>query len=314
MDKAIRCTIGDKPRRKSDSRTGIEATQKGRSLDTMSNAEASRAYEIIVESVVNEVREDFENAGIDEQTLQDLKNIWQKKLTETKVTTFSWDNQFNEGNVNGVQNDLNFNLSTPSINSNEFNIKEENGGNERLILPNANANSSTGETNTGSNTGEASNDTGASTNMSTDANTNTDTTTASGSNIEVKPEIEITIENTHINTAESVDGEEGKDGEEEEKTQKEKEQIEQVKLQAKKEKRSALLDTDEVGSELDDSDDDYLISEGEEDGPDENLMLCLYDKVTRTKARWKCSLKDGVVTINRNDYTFQKAQVEAEWV
>ena len=207
-----------------------------------------------------------------------------------------------------------FNLSTPSINSNEFNIKEENGGNERLILPNANANSSTGETNTGSNTGEASNDTGASTNMSTDANTNTDTTTASGSNIEVKPEIEITIENTHINTAESVDGEEGKDGEEEEKTQKEKEQIEQVKLQAKKEKRSALLDTDEVGSELDDSDDDYLISEGEEDGPDENLMLCLYDKVTRTKARWKCSLKDGVVTINRNDYTFQKAQVEAEWV
>nr|5FMF_M Chain M, RNA POLYMERASE II PRE-INITIATION COMPLEX, TOA1 [Saccharomyces cerevisiae] len=116
-----------------------------------SNAEASRVYEIIVESVVNEVREDFENAGIDEQTLQDLKNIWQKKLTETKVTTFSWDNQFN----------------------------------------------------------------------------------------------------------------------------------------------------------------DYLISE---DGPDENLMLCLYDKVTRTKARWKCSLKDGVVTINRNDYTFQKAQVEAEWV
>nr|6GYK_U Chain U, Transcription initiation factor IIA large subunit,Transcription initiation factor IIA large subunit [Saccharomyces cerevisiae S288C]6GYL_U Chain U, Transcription initiation factor IIA large subunit,Transcription initiation factor IIA large subunit [Saccharomyces cerevisiae S288C]6GYM_U Chain U, Transcription initiation factor IIA large subunit,Transcription initiation factor IIA large subunit [Saccharomyces cerevisiae S288C]7O4I_U Chain U, Transcription initiation factor IIA large su len=171
----------------------------------MSNAEASRVYEIIVESVVNEVREDFENAGIDEQTLQDLKNIWQKKLTETKVTTFSWDNQFNEGNINGVQNDLNFNLATPGVNSSEFNIKEENTG-------------------------------------------------------------------------------------------------------------SALLDTDEVGSELDDSDDDYLISEGEEDGPDENLMLCLYDKVTRTKARWKCSLKDGVVTINRNDYTFQKAQVEAEWV
>ncbi|CAI2026880.1 hypothetical protein SEUBUCD646_0H02340 [Saccharomyces eubayanus] len=285
----------------------------------MSNAEASRAYEIIVESVVNEVREDFENAGIDEQTLQDLKNIWQKKLTETKVTTFSWDNQFNESNVNGVQNDLNFNLSTPNINSNEFNIKEEHGGNERLILPNANANannsmSHTGGTNTGNNTGDASNDTGARTDMSTDANTNTDTTTASGPNIEVKPEIEITIENAHINTVESVDGEEEKEGEEEEKTQKEKEQIEQVKLQAKKEKRSALLDTDEVGSELDDSDDDYLISEGEEDGPDENLMLCLYDKVTRTKARWKCSLKDGVVTINRNDYTFQKAQVEAEWV
>ena len=154
-------------------------------------------------------------------------------------------------------------------------------------------------------------------NTNTSGNTNADVT--SQPKIEVKPEIELTINNANITTVENIDDEsEKKDDEEKEedveKTRKEKEQIEQVKLQAKKEKRSALLDTDEVGSELDDSDDDYLISEGEEDGPDENLMLCLYDKVTRTKARWKCSLKDGVVTINRNDYTFQKAQVEAEWV
>ncbi|CAI4051858.1 transcription initiation factor IIA large subunit SKDI_15G3390 [Saccharomyces kudriavzevii IFO 1802] len=279
----------------------------------MSNAEASRAYEIIVETVVNEVREDFENAGIDEQTLQDLKNVWQKKLTESKVTTFSWDNQFNETNISGVQNDLNFNLAAPNTNTTEFNIKEENAGNEGLVLPNVNANNNmphAGGANVVTNTGEAN-----SINTNTGAGTNL--TRASESNIEVKPEIELTIENANINTVENVDGEEGKkedEKEEEEKSRKEKEQIEQVKLQAKKEKRSALLDTDEVGSELDDSDDDYLISEGEEDGPDENLMLCLYDKVTRTKARWKCSLKDGVVTINRNDYTFQKAQVEAEWV
>ncbi|CAH1832766.1 unnamed protein product [Saccharomyces cerevisiae] len=286
----------------------------------MSNAEASRVYEIIVESVVNEVREDFENAGIDEQTLQDLKNIWQKKLTETKVTTFSWDNQFNEGNINGVQNDLNFNLATPSVNSSEFNIKEENTGNEGLILPNINSNNNiphSGETNINTNTVEATNNSGATLNTSTSGNTNADV--SSQPKIEVKPEIELTINNANITTVENIDDEsEKKDDEEKEedveKTRKEKEQIEQVKLQAKKEKRSALLDTDEVGSELDDSDDDYLISEGEEDGPDENLMLCLYDKVTRTKARWKCSLKDGVVTINRNDYTFQKAQVEAEWV
>lgn len=82
----------------------------------------------------------------------------------------------------------------------------------------------------------------------------------------------------------------------------------------KEAKRSALLDADEVGSELDDSDDNYLISEGEDEGPDENIILCLYDKVTRTKARWKCTLKDGIATVNRKDYSFQKAQVEAEWV
>lgn len=175
-------------------------------------------YEIIVESVVNEVREDFENAGIDEQTLQDLKNIWQKKLTETKVTTFSWDNQFNEGNINGVQNDLNFNLATPSVNSSEFNIKEENTGNEGLILPNINSNNNiphSGETNINTNTVEATNNSGATLNTNTSGNTNADVT--SQPKIEVKPEIELTINNANITTVENIDDEsEKKDDEEKE--------------------------------------------------------------------------------------------------
>ncbi|KAL9594013.1 MAG: hypothetical protein Q9219_007268, partial [cf. Caloplaca sp. 3 TL-2023] len=54
-------------------------------------------------------------------------------------------------------------------------------------------------------------------------------------------------------------------------------------------------DEDAINSDLDDSDDDVV----EEVGEDSNrgqMMLCTYDKVQRVKAKWKCILKDGVLT------------------
>lgn len=264
----------------------------------MSNPEAGRVYEIILESVVNEVREDFENAGIDEQTLQDLKRVWQLKLSETQVANFSWDPQENTTQqsmdtiVNGAElagdDAAAKNYTVPS----EYSLNNESQG---LVLPGFPTDDSnkidTGSTET--HNGKSSEDK-LSTNGSGGDN-NTDGVAdslkrESEPKIENSQEIELTLSYPDNQAADVL------------------------KQEAKKAKRSALLDTDEVGSELDDSDDDYLISEGEDDGPDENLMLCLYDKVTRTKARWKCSLKDGIATVNRKDYTFQKSQVEAEWV
>lgn len=263
----------------------------------MSNTEASKAYELIVESVINEVREDFENAGIDEQTLQDLKRTWQIKLSETKVSRFTWDSAYNDADGN-TTNTAAVNPPLNSLADNNTGVKAEDE--QGLILPGLDPNSNQptikeeeeedNENNVnidGSNTNKEILQNDSTTNESTQVNNNNESEESSQKPI---AQIELTISDTNGKIAD------------------------QVRLQEKKAKRSALLDTDEVGSELDDSDDDYLISEGEDDGPDENLMLCLYDKVTRTKARWKCSLKDGVVTINHKDYTFQKAHVEAEWV
>ncbi|QLQ81507.1 hypothetical protein HG537_0F02680 [Torulaspora globosa] len=261
----------------------------------MSNSEASRVYEIIVESVVNEVREDFENAGIDEQTLQDLKRVWQLKLSETQVANFSWDPQENVGqqtvdsivNGNGLVSDDTKNFAVPS----EYSLNSESQG---LVLPGFPTEESnkidTGSTETQNGKGLDKLSASGSGGASDSGNVDDSLKREIEPKIEHSQEIELTLSYPDSQAADLL------------------------KQEAKKAKRSALLDTDEVGSELDDSDDDYLISEGEDDGPDENLMLCLYDKVTRTKARWKCSLKDGVATVNRKDYTFQKSQVEAEWV
>lgn len=267
----------------------------------MSNTEASRTYEAIVEAVIHEVREEFENAGIDEQTLQDLKRNWQIKLSETKVTQFTWDSAYNDPDGMATASLQNNNTLQPlasteaaaTTTTTNPTVKAENSAEPGFVMSSLDGDSAAvtqptvkeednGDSDKVGNHNITAPDTDAIQVLSNDKpnNENTEKTT----------EIELEIENATVSTGD------------------------EVRLQEKKAKRSALLDTDEVGSELDDSDDDYLISEGEDDGPDENLMLCLYDKVTRTKARWKCALKDGVVTINHKDYTFQKAQVEAEWV
>ena len=265
----------------------------------MSNTEASRTYEAIVEAVIHEVREEFENAGIDEQTLQDLKRNWQIKLSETKVTQFTWDSAYNDADGMATASLQNNNTLQPlaptegAATTANPTVKAENGTEPGFAMSPLNGNNATatqpavkeednGDSDKVANHNIAAPDTDPIQVLSSDKPNN--------ENKEKTTEIELEIESATISTGD------------------------EVRLQEKKAKRSALLDTDEVGSELDDSDDDYLISEGEDDGPDENLMLCLYDKVTRTKARWKCALKDGVVTIDHKDYTFQKAQVEAEWV
>ena len=54
-------------------------------------------------------------------------------------------------------------------------------------------------------------------------------------------------------------------------------------------------DEDAINSELDDPDDN-VVEEQDEDGNTGQIMLCTYDKVQRVKNKWKCTLKDGVLT------------------
>ncbi|CAZ82440.1 unnamed protein product [Tuber melanosporum] len=72
-----------------------------------------------------------------------------------------------------------------------------------------------------------------------------------------------------------------------------------------------VVDEDAINSDLDDPEDDEI--DGEDDDEVPQIMLCMYDKVQRTKNKWKCVLKDGVLTINQTEYVFHKANGEYEW-
>ncbi|OVA17804.1 Transcription factor IIA [Macleaya cordata] len=65
-------------------------------------------------------------------------------------------------------------------------------------------------------------------------------------------------------------------------------------------------------NENDDDDLDDIDEEGEEQNT-QHLVLAQFDKVTRTKSRWKCTLKDGIMHINNKDILFTKANGEFEF-
>ncbi|ORX95556.1 transcription factor IIA, alpha/beta subunit [Basidiobolus meristosporus CBS 931.73] len=67
---------------------------------------------------------------------------------------------------------------------------------------------------------------------------------------------------------------------------------------------------DAINSDLDDTDEDGCGEDGREV---DHIVLCQYDKVTRTKNKWKCVLKDGIMFINGKEYLFQKASGDFEW-
>ncbi|XP_039913932.1 TFIIA-alpha and beta-like factor isoform X4 [Hirundo rustica] len=45
----------------------------------------------------------------------------------------------------------------------------------------------------------------------------------------------------------------------------------------------------------------------------ENVIVCQYEKIHRTKNKWKFYLKDGVMSIDGKDHVFAKATGDAEW-
>ncbi|XXG54500.1 hypothetical protein AAC387_Pa03g2364 [Persea americana] len=72
---------------------------------------------------------------------------------------------------------------------------------------------------------------------------------------------------------------------------------------------------DEPPLNEDDDDDDDLddFEQGDDEPSTHHLVLAQFDKVTRTKSRWKCTLKDGIMHINSKDILFNKATGEFEF-
>ncbi|KAE8232108.1 hypothetical protein CF326_g2863 [Tilletia indica] len=76
-------------------------------------------------------------------------------------------------------------------------------------------------------------------------------------------------------------------------------------------KRKRALDTEEIGSDLDDTDEEDEEGEGD---LNEDMVLCLYEKVTRSRNKWKCVLRDGVASIEGRDYLFSRCAGDFDWL
>ncbi|XP_018412703.1 PREDICTED: TFIIA-alpha and beta-like factor [Nanorana parkeri] len=83
---------------------------------------------------------------------------------------------------------------------------------------------------------------------------------------------------------------------------------------------STSSSSDDEVSEIDIIEEDPLNSGddvSEQEVPDlfdtDNVIVCQYDKIHRSKNKWKFYLKDGVMCFGGKDYIFSKAIGEAEW-
>ncbi|XP_044185574.1 transcription initiation factor IIA subunit 1 [Thunnus albacares] len=61
------------------------------------------------------------------------------------------------------------------------------------------------------------------------------------------------------------------------------------------------------------SGDDVSDEEDQELFDTDNVVVCQYDKIHRSKNKWKFHLKDGIMNLNGRDYVFSKAIGDAEW-
>ncbi|KAJ0987810.1 hypothetical protein J5N97_006166 [Dioscorea zingiberensis] len=77
--------------------------------------------------------------------------------------------------------------------------------------------------------------------------------------------------------------------------------------------KNETADDDEPPLNEDDDDDDEEYERGEEEPTTQHLVLAQFDKVSRTKSRWKCTLKDGIMHINSRDILFNKATGEFDF-
>lgn len=82
-----------------------------------------------------------------------------------------------------------------------------------------------------------------------------------------------------------------------------------VKKPPKKPKN--ISNEEELNSDLDSS-----LSSSDSEAPDdlnENIILCLYEKVSRTRNRWKAAFRSGSLHLNGVDYAFNRQNAEFEF-
>lgn len=257
----------------------------------MSNLEASKLYEAIVEEVISDSRQDFEDSGIDESTLDELKAIWCDKLTQSNVAKFSWDrDQQNHYDID-PQIPQNTELTNGIIGDHTSQVEEAKG----LEFPNVPQDSR--------------------------LTYNTDNYNNGIQILDMEPKQEYDDNGTglmlpRVNQMDgtfelSVYSDNGKDIMKSLKEGKKLGQNDGVD-DDEEEDDDIFNEADDINSELDDGSESEK-SEEEEGDQEGQIMLCLYDKVQRVKNKWKCNLREGVANINGRDYVFQKATGESEW-
>ncbi|KAJ1916805.1 transcription factor IIA subunit alpha, partial [Mycoemilia scoparia] len=303
----------------------------------------STIYRHVIDDVIRNVQRDFEDSGVDPSVLEELQRSWETKVIQSRVAIFPNEERDGEGgdgedNSRGGEHGSGEHAGASNTNSTSYTqSRPQNAASLAAIInttdsdtPSAAALASLAQ----SGNNHLLNDDGIGYGDSSHASTsrppaympdqspytfsnaynNNDSNSGHGAQDNI-PQTDGA--NDYLNGLDQLSQ---KDAEALWNKLKQRPQISQLdgdsypnteqqqQQQQQQEEVRLVSDSEIIGSDLDDSDGD----DGEADDTD-HIVLCQYDKVTRTKNRWKCILKDGIILVNGRDFLFFKATGDFEW-
>jgi len=293
----------------------------------MAASDVKKIYQEVIADVCSAVREALFEEGYDDHLLQELRTIWLGRLESSKAlelpTTSIVDQVTNREFRHPTTGD--------ATNSSALNNKQSAAmkGHTRIhpvsntAVTNFNANFATPTMNSGI--------------LSVPSGS---TTQFIRPNFPVRPSNPTNIGNSTMKASSQLDG--ANDEVLSKKRRKKKSKIIEVSFQLDgtgppiggdddDDDDDSEAEGNDVADELDDDDDDDGNEGGAEDPnplcsdddvsddepaelfDTENVVVCQYDKISRTKNKWRFTLKSGVMNIDGRDYVFSKATGEADW-
>ncbi|KAG0002463.1 transcription factor IIA subunit alpha [Modicella reniformis] len=256
----------------------------------MSNNNVNAVYRFVIDDVITNVRRDFEDMGVDETIMHELQRSWEVKIAQSKAYNYRVEQTPAASLANVASTTLQGDSNNTGRPQPHVPPRSNPGGNSNISLPGGGRNGTTDSSNIPQTDGAA----------------------------------DMTTELEFMNTTELDAYVEKRFQEAREAEASTEESAGEVTFTltlsdraARKAKRDGLVIGQVDGEEEDDDDtglgSDLDDSDGDMDDESENIVLCQYDKVSRTKSKWKCVLKDGIMLINGRDYLFHKANGDFEW-
>jgi transcription initiation factor TFIIA large subunit len=278
----------------------------------MAASDVKKIYQEVINDVCSAVREALSEEGYDDHTLQELRTLWLQRLENSKA--------LEPLPVSIVDQATNREFRHPTS-TGETNNKQSTGVKVNRLHPISNTPVTNYSTSTNINSGIIS-------------TTNPATTQFVRTNFPIRP-----TNPTNMKTSNQLDG--TNDEIIMKKFRKKKSKIIEISLQLDgtgppigdddDDEDDSEAEGNDVGDELDDDDDEDGNEEGKEDPnplcsdddvsddepaelfDTENVVVCQYDKISRTKNKWRFILKSGVMNIEGRDYVFSKATGDADW-
>jgi len=240
----------------------------------MSNKVVPQTYRSIIDKVINSVRPDFEENGVEDAVLVALQQSWEAKLAMSRVTDFSSDPRLGayqrmlppdepKGTLAGTSDAAGSASGSASANGGSGQVDEDVKPSEAV----ANAASASTSNSTSANSGDATASTSAAPAASTSQPPAPSKPAPNPDSNEIGSDLDDDSDEDLLSDEDDPTGENG--------------------------------GMNGLGGGSSDERGDVIIA--------------LYEKVQRVKNKWKITLKDGVISAEGKDYLFNKCQGDFEW-